>query len=272
MSISSLTSNQKTIQEIIDSSSISKEESRNTGELGKDQFITLLVTQLQHQDPLNPVEDKEFVSQMAQFTSLEQMQNLNSSFSANKAFSLLGKYVNATVEENNTETEISGYVENVRIRKGISYVVVNGTEISIDDISEVQNSTTNSTDLSQYSEMIGKNITGKLYDSEEKNEIEVTGDIKSIYKDSSGEYAVLDNVEAEISDLGTAIELSNINYIDDYLNNNLGTEMNLEITDDFGNDIPVKATLSNYVITNDEKIIGLLNDIKISMKDIDKIA
>ncbi len=50
------------------------------GNLDKDAFLQLLVTQLQNQDPLNPMEDREFISQMAQFSSLEQMQNLNDTF------------------------------------------------------------------------------------------------------------------------------------------------------------------------------------------------
>ncbi len=47
--------------------------------LDKDAFLKLLVTQMQNQDPLSPMEDREFIAQMAQFSSLEQMQNLNTS-------------------------------------------------------------------------------------------------------------------------------------------------------------------------------------------------
>ncbi|MEN1759446.1 flagellar hook capping FlgD N-terminal domain-containing protein [Anoxynatronum sibiricum] len=52
---------------------------QNNSALDKDAFMRLLVTQLSNQDPLSPMEDREFIAQMAQFSSLEQMQNLNDS-------------------------------------------------------------------------------------------------------------------------------------------------------------------------------------------------
>ena len=58
---------------------------KSTSELNKDTFIKLLVTQMQNQDPLSPMEDREFIAQMAQFSSLEQMQNLNTGMTDSQA-------------------------------------------------------------------------------------------------------------------------------------------------------------------------------------------
>lgn len=49
-------------------------------ELGRDAFLELLVMQMQHQDPLEPTDNSEMIAQLAQFSALEQMENLNDSF------------------------------------------------------------------------------------------------------------------------------------------------------------------------------------------------
>ena len=69
------------IQEIIARNTAPKPKSTaGTNELGKDAFMQLLLVQMQQQDPLEPMDNQQMLAQMAQFSSLEQMQNLNSTF------------------------------------------------------------------------------------------------------------------------------------------------------------------------------------------------
>ena len=79
----------------------------NTGpnqKLDKDAFLKLLVTQLRHQDPLNPIEDKEFISQMAQFSSLEQMQNMGKTMAdTNELIEELGIALTYQMHMNNSD-------------------------------------------------------------------------------------------------------------------------------------------------------------------------
>lgn len=61
---------------------------RDRQEMGRDQFLSLLVTQLRHQDPLNPLAPDAFAAQLAQFSSVEQLTQLNKAFDAQQADSI----------------------------------------------------------------------------------------------------------------------------------------------------------------------------------------
>ena len=100
--VASIASNQKTIEQIIAEQANKSKNTRNTGELGKNDFLQLLITQVQHQDPLDPQSDTDFIAQMAQFSALEQMQNLNNAFSMTKGFGMIGKYVVGQISNEDT--------------------------------------------------------------------------------------------------------------------------------------------------------------------------
>jgi flagellar basal-body rod modification protein FlgD len=109
--------------------------------LGKDDFLKLLVTQLQHQDPMNPMDDKDFMGQMAQFSSLEQITNLvqateQQAFASqvSQAVSLIGHDVSWTAADGTTG---SGTATKVSIANGKIQIEVGDQAISPDEIVQV---------------------------------------------------------------------------------------------------------------------------------------
>lgn len=98
-------------------------------ELGKDDFLQLLIAQLSHQDPTAPMQDTQFIAQMAQFSSLEQMTNMSSNFSkltslltGSDAASAVGKKVDIEMGD----TTISGSIM-ASTRGDFPQVLVNGS-------------------------------------------------------------------------------------------------------------------------------------------------
>ena len=101
-------------------SATSSSENKNT--LDKDAFLKLLVTQMQYQDPMEPTSNTEYMSQMAQFSSVEQMQNLSSTITSGQALSLTGQYVILNVPDAaGNISQVSGLVDYVTVQDGKNY-------------------------------------------------------------------------------------------------------------------------------------------------------
>ena len=108
--------------------------------LGKDDFMKILIAQLTHQDPTAPMKDTEFIAQMAQFSTLEQMTNMTQDFgklagilSSNQALGLLGR----TVELFDGENMVSGVVEEVSGRE-TPMVLVNGRYYDFERVEKIR--------------------------------------------------------------------------------------------------------------------------------------
>lgn len=121
--------------------------------LGEADFLTLLVTQLKTQDPTKPMDDKAFIGQMAQFTSLKQMSsvadnltNFTKEFDFTKSVSLVGKEVTFSDEIGNIQ---SGSVDSVIVKDGNSYLNVNNQQVALKNIMEVRNNLEISQNTSQ---------------------------------------------------------------------------------------------------------------------------
>lgn len=160
-------------------------ETGDNSALGKDAFLKLLITQLQNQDPTKPMDDKEFIAQMAQFSSLEQMQNMTKAMESLLASqqqtqlmnysAFIGKEVqwHEATEELDAEgnpiiTEGTGVINKLKFVEGdAKFVLADGKEISAGNISSIiNNSTTTETPIVQASMLIGKNVSYKDGDTE----------------------------------------------------------------------------------------------------------
>ena len=102
----------------------------------KDMFLKLMVEQMSHQDPMNPTDGDQWLAQMAQFNSVEQLGNLVSSNSQSQAVGLLGKTVTYSDEGGASET---GTVEKVSMAKSGPTLTVSGQAgVLLTSISQVQ--------------------------------------------------------------------------------------------------------------------------------------
>ena len=137
-----------------DTGHTTKGQEKDGSTLGKDDFLKLMITQLRYQNPLEPMDNTQYISQMASFSALEQMQNLNTSFERMSALltdyfipqlqwqqsaQVLGKevtYLNPSKEEGAPDF-LTGRVESVLARDGQIYFIINDTEVSMNSVTQV---------------------------------------------------------------------------------------------------------------------------------------
>ncbi len=124
---------------------------RAAGELGKDAFLQLLVTQMQYQDPLSPMDNTDMIAQLAQFSALEQMNNLNATTQAGLgqvaeqlatlnmlgAQNLIGRTVSGVAAD--SQTPVTGRVSGVSWESGtVLLTLEDGTRLAMSTITAIQ--------------------------------------------------------------------------------------------------------------------------------------
>lgn len=128
------------IVESATASSLAKETKKSGSTMDKEAFLKLLVAQMKYQDPLEPTSNTEFVSQYAQFSSLEQMQNMSATLELSRASTLVGQTVSVnTTDSTGKATTIQGVVDYVVYENNKAYVSIGGELYSLDDVYGVAN-------------------------------------------------------------------------------------------------------------------------------------
>ncbi|MBD5096287.1 MAG: hypothetical protein HDT40_04630 [Lachnospiraceae bacterium] len=111
---------------------------KSGSDLDKDAFLQLLVTQMQYQDPLNPGDSTEYMSQLAQYSSLEATMNISETLEKGNALNLVGEYVIMNTTDSKGElSQISGLVEYATVKNGEVLLSINDTYYPADDLDSV---------------------------------------------------------------------------------------------------------------------------------------
>lgn len=167
--------------------------------LGKDEFLQLLAAQLQYQDPLEPMSDTDFIAQLAQFSSLQQLESLTNVMTTYQYFGLAGQYVYAEVTLDTGETgAVRGLVDRVIMQNGTAYAQVGDYLVDCSKITQVYDKDIflGNTALLENTGLIGKYIKG--YSSEtdaDGKSIEVEGKCMRITAENSVLVAYLESGE-----------------------------------------------------------------------------
>ncbi|WP_051192096.1 flagellar hook capping FlgD N-terminal domain-containing protein [Butyrivibrio sp. VCB2001] len=105
----------------------------------KDAFMQILVAQMKYQDPMEPTSNTEYINQYATFTQVEQLSNMANAMSLSRASEMVGKtvVVSQTNPDTGKTTEVEGTVDFVTYSGNKAYLNINGTNYSIDDVSQV---------------------------------------------------------------------------------------------------------------------------------------
>lgn len=113
---------------------------KEMNELGKDAFLRLLVAQMEHQDPLQPQSNTEWVSQLATYSTLEEMKNMGNTITNSQAFGMIGQTVILGSKDAEGEAmTISGVVDFVSIKSNKAYVSIAGNMYPAEDVQSILN-------------------------------------------------------------------------------------------------------------------------------------
>jgi len=169
-----------------------------SGDLDRDAFLRLLITQLQHQDPLNPMDDRDFIAQMAQFSALEQMTQLNQTFERTQAFGMIGKTVEFSMQHPITGEWIDDYglVTAVTRQGNQVFLTVNDIDVPFDAVREVREDFITAHQLDaifqhvtgqRAQDLVGRYVQAIVFAGEDQPPVFVEGRVDSVRFSSNGQ-------------------------------------------------------------------------------------
>ena len=152
------------------SATISNGTAKPGDQVSKDEFLTLLLAQLKNQDPLKPMDDTQFVTQLAQFSTLERMQEVDDRIARlleveqlGQAYGLIGKEVEARTGKSGGV--VKGIVESARMVDGSAVLSVGGESVKLTDVTSIVQR--DDSKLAQAANLIKMEVEARIADTGE---------------------------------------------------------------------------------------------------------
>lgn len=222
-----------------------------------DDFLNLMVVQLQNQDFMNPVDDTQYVTQLAQFATMQQMQEMATYMKTNYVMSLVGQEITAAKFTVSGELQKeTGKVEKISLVNNEFKVYVNGKQFTLEQIMEVHgNKATDKSDPEQLNylmSLVGKEITVRKRNEEGEATGKLTGVVEKISTED-GKYQVC--IDGEWYPLEDVLEVSGSDSKADrdYLYGLIGYEVTVRERDEFGDPAGRITGVVERVSTEDGK-------------------
>jgi flagellar basal-body rod modification protein FlgD len=120
------------------STSLSSSTTSSLGSLSESDFLQLLVAQMQNQDPMDPISGTDFMSELAEFSTVEGIDQLDTDFttqSLTQSAALIGATVNYT---NAAGTAASGVVDSVSMNNGVVQLSINDTDVNLSSLTSIE--------------------------------------------------------------------------------------------------------------------------------------
>ena len=172
------------------------------GDMGKHDFLMLLSAQLRYQDPLEPLKDSDFAAQLAQFSALEQMENMNqtlAAMSSYQAYGLVGKFAVATAYVEGVLSEIPGVIDCVFTKDGVTFAQIGDYAVPISAITDVYDNSNMLTPqmlIETSNNLIGRVVKAQV----DKSEIE--GVVTGVFVDDGNLWArIADSTSGKVHEV-----------------------------------------------------------------------
>lgn len=223
-------------------------------ELGKDEFIQLLLVQMQYQDPLEPMDTNESIAQLAQFSALEQMMNVSAITEKQMAYDMVGSY--ATYSYDNEETGQTewhtGRIDFVKTNgEEIILGFSTGHEVPINNVEEVINGSNLTGDSSAF-DVIGKTVQATYEEKNEEGTIEqkiIEGEVLEVILEEGDAYVIIgtgeDAMKIPFENVQNIIENPSIT----------GREVTYKTTDEDGKEIEATGVVEYISITEESTYV-----------------